>query len=143
MTPRQIRILPGGVPLREPWPGEDKFFRARPDVSGLAAVDDSVVINPYAALTEAQSSAVALNEAARVVMRRPNIRPEFALTDEQRAAFANYGSVEDIRATVAARILSGDPTGLEPTAEQIAFVRRLANEMGLSEKFARMSTGPT
>ena len=94
MTPRQIRTLPGGIPLREPWPSEDKFFRERPDVSGLAADDDSVVINPYAPLTEAQSSAVALNEAARVVMRRPNTRPEFVLTDEQRVAFAAYGTIE-------------------------------------------------
>jgi hypothetical protein len=143
MAPRQIRILPGGIPLRELWPGEDKFFRAHPDVSGLAADDDSVVINPYAALTEAQSSAVALNEAARVVMRRPNIRPEFALTDEQRTAFASYGTLEDIRATIAARILSGDPTALTPTVEQIAFVCCLANEMGLSETFARRATEPT
>ena len=135
MTPREIRILPGGVPLREPWPDENRFFRSRPDVSGLAADDDSVVINPYVALTEAQSSAVALNEAARVVMRRAHLRPQFALTDDQRAAFANYGTVEDIRATIAARVLSGDPTALVPTDEQIAFVCRLADEMGLSEIF--------
>ena len=134
MTPRQIRTLPGGIPLREPWPSEDKFFRERPDVSGLAADDDSVVINPYAPLTEAQSSAVALNEAARVVIRRPSTRPEFVLTDEQRVAFAAYGTIEDIRATIAARILSGDPTALTPTVEQIAFVCRLASEMGLQPR---------
>jgi pyruvate/2-oxoglutarate dehydrogenase complex dihydrolipoamide acyltransferase (E2) component len=78
--------------------------------------------------------AVALNEAARVVMsKRTDLRPNFALTPEQEAAFANYGPQEAVKATVAARILSGDPSALIPTAEQTAFVKRLAREMGIAE----------
>jgi hypothetical protein len=75
---------------------------------------------------------VALNEAARVIMRRKNFQPQFSLTSEQRTAFASYGPPEAVKATVAARILSGDPSALAPTAEQLAFVDRLACEMGIS-----------
>jgi hypothetical protein len=84
--------------------------------------------------------AVALNEAARVVMsRREHLRPEFQLTPEQGAAFANYGSGEAIRATVAARLLSGDPSALTPTPEQIAFVVRLAGEMRVFADHLRLA----
>lgn len=73
-----------------------------------------------------------MNEAARVIMKtRAGLRPDFALTPEQEAAFANYGPQEAVKATVAARILSGDPSALIPTAEQIAFVARLGREMGI------------
>ena len=141
--PRQIAILPGGIPLREPWPSEEEFFRSRPDVSGLAADDGCVVINPFAPLTERQSTAVALNEAARIFMRRLDLRPEFALTNEQTEAFKSYGPFEAIKATIAARVLSGDPSALEPTAEQLAFVCRLAQQMGLSAAWgARLGSGP-
>ena len=76
--------------------------------------------------------AVALNEAARVIMlTRADLRPDFALTPEQEAAFANYGPREAVKATVAARILSGDPSALIPTTEQIAFAVRLGCEMGI------------
>lgn len=131
-SPRTILILAGGVPLREPWPSEEEFLRSRPDVAGLASDDGAVVINPYCLLSEKEIEAVALNEAARVVMStRVDLRPDFALTPEQEAAFVNYGPREAVKATVAARILSGDPSALIPTAEQTAFVMRLAREMGL------------
>ena len=133
LKPRFLRYLPGGVRLREAWPSEDEFFRSRRDVSGLAADDGCVVLNPYTDLSMAQSDAVALNEAARIVMRQSHIRPTFTLTAEQQAAFEDYGSLEDIRATIAARILSGDPSALTPTPDQLLFVNQLAQEMGLSK----------
>lgn len=132
VSPRTIRILAGGVPLRDPWPSEEEFLRSRPDVAGLASDDGAVVMNPYCLLSEAEMEAVALNEAARVVMStRPDLRPDFALTPEQEAAFTHYGPQEAVKATVAARILSGDPSSLIPTVEQMAFVQRLAREMGI------------
>ena len=100
------RMLPGEVPLRETFPSEDEFFKSRPDIAGMATDDGAVVLNPYSSLTAKELDAVALNEAARVLMsRREHLRPEFQLTPEQGAASANYGSGEAIRATVAARLL--------------------------------------
>jgi hypothetical protein len=74
---------------------------------------------------------VLLNESARVFMRRSGFCPTFSLTAEQESYFANYGPMNSIRASIAARILSGDPSALEPTGEQLAFVQELRNRMGL------------
>jgi hypothetical protein len=140
-SPRIKRILPGGVPLRETRPSEEDFFRSRPDIAGMATDDGAVVLNPYSPLSEQEMDAVALNEAARVIMStRMDLRPSFALTPEQEAAFASYGPLECVKATVAARILSGDPSALTPTAEQIAFVLRLAREMGIPADAVRLAT---
>jgi hypothetical protein len=130
-SPRIIRMLPGGVPLREPWPSELEFFKRRPEVAGMAAEDDAVILSPFAGRSAAEQKSVALNEAARIVMRRSGFEPQFSLTSEQAVAFANYGPPEAVKATVAARILSGDLSALTPTPEQLAFVGRLACEMGL------------
>ena len=119
--------------MREPWDAEDEFFRNRPEVAGLAGEDDCVVINPHSPRTEREKEAVALNEAARVVMRRDRFTATFDLTQEQLVAFKSYGPIEAVRATVAARLLSGDPTALEPTSDQLKFVRQLAKRMGLPE----------
>jgi hypothetical protein len=97
----------------------------------MAAEDDAVILSPFASRSAAEQESVALNEAARIVMRRNGFQPQFSLTPEQEAAFANYGPPEAIKATVAARILSGDLSALTPTPEQLAFDGRLACEMGL------------
>lgn len=133
-------LLPGGVPQREPYPSEDAFFKKNTHISGLAADDDSVVLNPYSNLSPTERHCVALNEAARVVMRRdPELQPIFDLTPEQLSSFQSYGSLNSVRATVAARILSGDPSALRPTADQIRFVKKLATAMGLKKRKASLS----
>jgi hypothetical protein len=131
-SPRLIAMLAGSVPLREPWPSENDFFKRCPHITGMAAEDGMVVLNPYSQLTDKQKDAVALNEAARVFMNRdPTLQPQFALTPEQERAFADYGGPAEIRGTIAARLLSGDPSALSPTQEQAAFVHKLANAMGI------------
>jgi hypothetical protein len=50
--------------------------------------------------------------------------------------------LECIKATIAARILSGDPSALTPTSEQIAFVLRLAREMGIPADGLRLAKFP-
>lgn len=130
--PRILRTLPGEVDHREPWAGELEFFRSRDDVAGMAAEDGMVVLNPFSKLTDNQKAAVLLNEAARVFMERKGVIPQFDLTEAQAEAFAAYGPIAAQRATIAARILSDDPSALAPTEEQLAFVRLLAQEMGVA-----------
>lgn len=135
------RILAGGVRLRKPYPSERQFFRRRPDVAGMASADGAVVLNPYTNLSEEEWECVCLNEASRVVMAtKEGMQPTFDLTPDQQQSFSGYGTLADIRATVAARILSGDPSALEPTDAQIAFVLRLANAMGVDWDERRLST---
>lgn len=135
--PRLISVLPGNIPLREPWAAESKFFKANLHISGLAADDDAVVLNPYAPLTARERESVALNEAARIFMRRHAFcRPDFSLTAEQERALGEYGPMQAKRETIAARLLSGDPSALTATQKQLEFVDRLALEMNVRKSSA-------
>ena len=121
--------LIGGIPLRLASREEEEFFRLRPSVAGLAADDNSVVINYSATLSVAQFEAVMLNEAARVFMRKYGPRPNFPLTPEQETTFAGYGTLQDIRETVVARLLSKDPSAGQPSVEQELFASKLLAAM--------------
>jgi hypothetical protein len=123
-----------GVGLREQlYPGEETYFKANPNVAGMAAEDDRIILNPYSKLSPTEKNAVMMNEAARVHMRRGLVEPpRFDLTPEQEKAFATYGDrkPDTMRQTLAARILSGDPSALTPTADQLEYVQRLRQFMG-------------
>ena len=124
-----------GIGLRpDLYPGEDDYFKKNPHVAGMAADDDRIIINPYSKLSDAEKQAVMLNEAARVHMRRGTMQPpRFALTPEQEKAFATYSkNPVDRASTVAARILSGDPSALQPTPEQQEYVQQLRKFMGVT-----------
>lgn len=123
-----------GIGVRQDlFPGETEFFRKNPHVAGMAAEDNRIIMNPYSGLTDAEKQAVMLNEAARVHMRVGNFdTPRFTLTPEQEKAFAGYSTnPTDRLSTVAARILSNDPSALTPTPEQIEYVQRLRKFMGV------------
>jgi hypothetical protein len=125
-------LVPPGMIRDKLYPGEDAYFRANPHVAGMAAEDDSVILNPYAPAS-VNRKAVAVNEAARIVMRTGGPQPNFDLTDEQDRALRGtpyeHAAPEHRRATVAARILSGDPSGGTPTDPQQQFVAALRRAM--------------
>jgi hypothetical protein len=123
-----------GIGVRQDlFPGENDYFRKNPHVTGMAAEDNRIIMNPYSTLTDAEKQAVMMNEAARVHMRVGNFdAPRFALTPEQEKAFSGYSANPvDRLSTVAARILSNDPSALTPTPEQTEYVQRLRQFMGV------------
>jgi len=122
-----------GVGVRDVEPGEDKYFKANPHVAGMAADDDKIIINPYSKLSDKEKQLLMLNEAARVHMRRGMIdAPRYELSPEQAKAFASYSnSLDDQRQTIAGRILSGDPSALQPTPDQLDYVSKLRQFMGV------------
>ena len=123
-----------GIGLRpDLYPGENDYFKKNPHVAGMAAEDNRIIMNPYSTLTDAEKQAVMMNEAARVHMRTGLMPPpRFSLTPEQESAFAKYSQDPVDRAsTVAARILSNDPSALTPTAEQTEYVQTLRKFMGV------------
>jgi hypothetical protein len=123
-----------GVGMREPFESELDYFKKNPHVAGMAAEDDKIILNPYSTLKPQEREAVKLNEAARVHMRRGMLpAPRYELTPEQEKAFSAYGTgnIDDIRQTLAARILSGDPSALKPTPEQLEYVKQLRQFMGV------------
>lgn len=119
--------------MREPFQSELDYFQKNPHVAGMAAEDDRIIMNPFSKLSDTEKQAVIMNEAARVHMRQGLIpAPTFALTPEQEAAFSGYSAdPRDRAATVAARILSGDPSALQPTPEQLEYVKGLRRFMGV------------
>ena len=116
--------------LRQPFESELEYFKSNPTVTGMAAEDNKVILNPYSNLSKAEKDAVALNEYGRVLMRtNPQFAPNFKLTDEQQK-FLSSNSYKDAPeqdrlATIAARLLSNDPSAGTPTIDQLKFVNSL------------------
>jgi hypothetical protein len=123
-----------GIGVREQlYPGEEEYFKANPHVTGMAADDDKIIMNPFSKLKDNERQAVMMNEAARVHMRKKLIdAPNFELTPTQTEKFGSYSKdLNDIRQTIAARILSGDPSAGDATPEQQEYVSRLRQFMGV------------
>jgi hypothetical protein len=117
---------------RVPYEGEDKFFKSRPEVAGMAAEDDKIVMNPYSNLNKQQQDAVRRNEAYRIYMRQNKIAPEFDVSEDQAKFFENTeyaGNPEAMRQTIAARILTGDRS-VTPTDKQIQWAKALQKKAG-------------
>tara|TARA_Y100000310_G_scaffold97135_1_gene94798 strand:+ start:179 stop:592 length:414 start_codon:yes stop_codon:yes gene_type:complete len=120
------------APRRKPSASELAFFKSRPDVAGMAS-GGAVVLNPYSPLSAREKEAVVVNETARVLMQqRPEYQPKFDITPQQEERFAGYGSPQNVRDTIAARIVSGDPSAGRPTFAQNEISRRIARLMGVS-----------
>ena len=129
--------LPKGIAMREPFEGEIAYFKQNPNVSGMATDDNKVILNPFSGLKDSEYQSVAINESSRILMRKPQYRPDFDLTDEQvrfldSTTYRN-ASEDDRKATIAARLLSGDPSGGVPTSEQSVFVNDLKQALKMEE----------
>jgi hypothetical protein len=119
-----------GYPVRKPYESEDKYFKANPNVAGMATEDGAVILNPYSTLSDTEKQAVALNEAYRLYMRENKIVPKFELTEEQKKFFtgSEYANNPDAaKQTIVARILSGDPSA-KATARQQAEAKKIADQ---------------
>ncbi len=119
-----------GVPLRNPYESELKYFKENPTVAGMATEDNKIIINPYSSLKDSEKEAVKINEAARVHMRSKDIPPpSFDLTPKQSNAFSSYGPLINQKQTIIGRILSGDPSALDFTPEQKAYAQIIFDRM--------------
>tara|TARA_R100000353_G_scaffold109046_2_gene78335 strand:- start:1022 stop:1447 length:426 start_codon:yes stop_codon:yes gene_type:complete len=106
--------------------GEDAFFKNRPEVTGMAAEDGKIILNPYSKLNPQQFNMVAMNEALRLKMRKDGFNPKFTITDEQKKFFkgTEYQDKPDfIRKTILARIYSGDNSA-KATEEQRSVLKK-------------------
>ena len=116
--------------IRKPYDSEDKYFRENPHVAGMAAEDGRIILNTYSGRSPEELEAVARNESARLYMREMGA-PKIKLTKSQMDSMKGYGSEDDIRATILARIYSGDPSAGDATEEQRRYVEDvLRREVG-------------
>jgi hypothetical protein len=118
--------------LREPFQSELDYFDKNRNVTGMAAEDNKIILNPYSSLNEQQKDAVIKNEATRILIRTGQVeKPNFDLTEEQNKALNNTtyknASEDDRRATIAARLLTGDTSGQDATEEQMNYISKLSD----------------
>lgn len=123
-----------GYEVRSPYQSELLYFHANPHVGGMAAEDGRIILNPISTLKPDEQMAVARNEAARLYMRENKLVPNFDITPEQKAAFATteYGSAQNephLKSTIAARILTGDPSVGSATQQQKEYVAWLQSQL--------------
>ena len=128
-----------GYQIRKPFAGEDKFFKGRPEVGGMAAEDGKIVLNPYSSLKEQEKMQVAKNEAIRLWMRDNKTEIPFNVTKEQSKAFSGteYGNnPQALKETIVARILTGDQSSMA-TPDQQSFSNKIM------EKITQSTQKPT
>ena len=123
-----------GYELREPFPGETKYFKENPKVTGMATEDGKITINPFADLSEEEKQSVIKNEATRLWIRDNKPDLNFDLTPEQKKFFegTEYGKPENsehAKATIVARIIAGDPSAGTPTQQQRAAVDQISTKV--------------
>lgn len=128
--------MPQGLPLwasalyRPTYPSERAYFGKHKHVGGMAAEDGKVILNPFSSLGATERRAVFMNELARLFLRaRPGFSPP--LSPEQQTKFGTYGAPQDMRDTVLARVLSGDPSAGRPTFMQANKANALRGLLGM------------
>jgi hypothetical protein len=122
---------PADMRRKSLYPGEDAYFKANPGVTGMAAEDDKVILNPYSSISPAEQDAVARNEHVRLHLRRSGLTPP-APTDMQMRQFQGTPYASDPAAlsqSIIARILSGDPSAGIVTPEQRTFANEVVRQM--------------
>jgi hypothetical protein len=130
-------------PEREPYPSELEFLKDRTDVGGMATEDNYVIINPHSPLSDEQKRHVAKLEQARLAMRNGYERPTFPITPKQQEYFntMNKGKpysddLQDIKETIASRIIVGDETAQDITPEQEEYAYKLLDVLDKSKDYA-------
>lgn len=114
-----------GYEVRDAYDSERNYFTQNRKTAGMAADDGRIVLNPYSMLAPQQMEAVARNEAARLYMREKKFNFDFDPTPEQLHAFRGTPYENDpfnLKATLLARALSGDPSAGQLTPRQQQWV---------------------
>lgn len=111
--------------------GEDKFFKERPEVAGMAAGDGMIVLNPYSKLSKKELGQVAKNEALRLKMYEDKFDPEMKITDNQREFFRGTEYETNptaMKQTILARIYSQDPSAMATKEQKDLLFKYLSNK---------------
>jgi hypothetical protein len=123
--------------IRKATESEIKYFKDNPKVEGMMSQDsDQVVLRPkeMSKLTPKERRGLAENENFRLFIRKNKPQLDFKLTDEQKenlsdTDYAKTGNDYQAKATILARIYTGDKSGGKATKEQTTLLNKLAKEM--------------
>ena len=109
------------------FPSEEEYFTKNQNVTGMAAEDGKIILNPNTDLSPQELLSVSQNEAARLFMMQQDIVPGFDVTDEQMEYFSGTpyeGNLDAIKQSIVGRVISQDPSIL-PTDDQEVFSKML------------------
>jgi len=123
-----------GYPVREPYEEELTWFKENPTITGRAASDGTIILNPYSGLPIEGLYGVIMNEASRLWMQQHGVVPHFDLTPEQIKSFEGTeygkpGNEDFMKQTLIGRIISNDPSAGKYTPEQKQFADVLLGVM--------------
>lgn len=119
-----------GYEVRNPQESELQYFYDNQNISGMAAEDNRIILNPYSDLDSNQMNSVAQNEAIRLYLRNNKIEPTFNLTEEQAKQFKNYSAnPTDTKHTILGRILTNDTSVGKITPEQRKYADWLQKQL--------------
>lgn len=129
-----------GYEVRKPYRSELSYFKKNPKVSGMAAADNRIILNPYSGLKSEQQASVAKNEAIRLFMRGKNYNFDFDVTPEQLSSFqgTEYAKPENLGAlkqTIVSRILSNDQSAGNITPAQRKWSAQVLKDIAGRNKF--------
>lgn len=132
-----------GYDMRKPSKEESDFFKES-GVPGYAADDGTIVIDPDSKLTPEQRDALAVNEASRLFMREQGYKFDFDLTPEQSVQFKDSvygkpGNENHAKSSIIGRIISGDPSALNATQEQLNWAERVKHSLMMRNTGSRES----
>jgi len=127
-----------GYEVRNPYPSELDYFSKNPDVSGMATDDKRIILNPYSGLSKEQEESVLRNEATRIFLREKEYKYDFDVTPEQQQIFSNTtynqpGNENELKSTILARAVSGDPSSGILSKRQQEWVQRILKELKYRE----------
>jgi hypothetical protein len=135
-------------PERKPYPSELQFFKENESVGGMATEDNNVIINPFSPLSKEKKDYVRKVEQGRLAMRNGFEKPTFDLTDTQKKFYSTIykgkpysEDIQDIRETIASRIIVGDESAQDITPEQQAYADKLGEALYKSDEHASAMRG--
>jgi hypothetical protein len=129
-----------GYEVRKPFSSELKYFKKNTNVSGMAAADRRIILNPYSNLKPEQQGAVAKNEAIRLFMREKKYKYDFDATPEQLGSFKGTEyekpeNVQSLKDTIISRIITGDPSAGKFTPQQKKWADTVLGEIKSRNRF--------
>jgi hypothetical protein len=123
-----------GYEIRDPYDSENSYFKENQHVTGMAADDGRIILNPFSGLSPESQRRVAGNEATRLHMREKGYEFDFPVPQADQAPFkgtvyADPENLHHLQSTIIARGVVGDSSAGEITPEQQVWVDRIKAEM--------------
>ena len=123
-----------GYEIREPYESENTYFKQNPNVTGMAADDNKIILNSFSGMNPKNQRSVAENEATRLYIRDKGYKFDFPVPQVTQSPFkgsvyADPDNLHHLQSTIISRGVVGDKSAGEITPAQQEWVNRIKSEM--------------